>query len=84
MIDFRIMILSQATFSYQLNWLKRMTIDIEISELIEEPEQYITLKNFMEQDDFPLFREYRNIKNYYHNLKERTKLETSSDDLFDN
>ena len=61
-----------------------MTIDIEISELIEEPEQYITLKNFMEQDDFPLFREYRNIKNYYHNLKERTKLETSSDDLFDN
>ena len=78
------MILSQATFSYQLNWLKRMTIDIEISELIEEPEQYITLKNFMEQDDFPLFREYRNIKNYYHNLKERTKLETSSDDLFDN
>ena len=61
-----------------------MTIDIEISELIEEPEQYITLKNYMEQDDFPLFREYRNIKNYYHNLKERTKLETSSDDLFDN
>ena len=38
----------------------------------------------MEQYDFPLFREYRNIKNYYHNLKERTKLETSSDDLFDN
>ena len=78
------MILSQATFSYQLNWLKRMTIDIEISELIEEPEQYITLKNYMEQDDFPLLREYKNIKNYYHSLKERTKLETSSDDLFDN
>lgn len=61
-----------------------MTIDIEISELIEEPEQYITLKNYMEQDDFPLCREYKNIKNYYHNLKKRTKLETSSEDLFDN
>ena len=61
-----------------------VTIEIEIAELREEPEQYVMLMSYMEQDDFPLLREYKNIKNYYHSLKERTKLETSSDDLFDN
>ncbi|MBK5898037.1 NACHT domain-containing protein [Catonella massiliensis] len=61
-----------------------VTIGINIKKLRENSKQYTMLKNYMEQDDFPLFREYRNIRNYYHNLKKRTKLETSSDDLFDN
>ena len=37
----------------------------------------------MEQDDFPLFVEYQNVKKYYNDLKDRTNKETDSDNLFD-
>ena len=37
----------------------------------------------MEGTDFPLMREFLEIKEYYKNLKEKTEKEDASDDLFD-
>lgn len=62
---------------------KGITIEIEIYELRKNSHRYILLRQFMEQDDFPLFVEYQNVKKYYNDLKDRTNKETDSDNLFD-
>ena len=59
------------------------TIEIEIYELRKHPEKYAELRRFMENDSFPLVEEYRNVKQYYAELKARTEKEDESDDLFD-
>ena len=37
----------------------------------------------MERPEFPLLREYNDVKKYYNELKAQTLKENESDDLFD-
>lgn len=60
-----------------------ITIEIEIYELRKNPSKYAWLRNFMEQAEFPLLREYHNVKKYYEELKSRIQKENDSDSLFD-
>lgn len=60
-----------------------ISIEIDIYELRKNPHRYIEIRHHMERPEFPLLREYQNVKKYYETLKERTKLENESDDLFD-
>lgn len=60
-----------------------ITIEIDIDELRKNPHRYIALRNCMEHPDFPIFREYQNVKQYYEALNKRTQLEIKTDDLFD-
>ena len=58
-------------------------IAVEIHELRQNPHRYKDLRACIEQDNFPLKKEYQNIKRYYANLRERTNREIENDDLFD-
>ena len=60
-----------------------ISIEIDIYELRKNPHRYSDLIHHMEQPEFPLFREYQKVKNYYQQLKKRTLLEMESDDIFD-
>jgi hypothetical protein len=60
-----------------------LTVEIDIYELRKNPHRYIALRRHMEQPEFPILREYQNVKEYYDILKKRTQLEIESDDLFD-
>lgn len=59
-----------------------ITIEINIDDLRNNPHRYIELREHMENPDFPLFREFQNIKQYYESLKLRITSENNSDDLF--
>ncbi len=59
------------------------TTEIEIYELRKKASHYQPIRDFMEADSFPLFEEYRRIKNYYHELNEKTAREKASKALFD-
>lgn len=58
-------------------------IEIEISELRKYAYKYREIRECMESPEFPLMREYREVKNYYKKLKEKTEKEDASDELFD-
>lgn len=60
-----------------------ITIEIEIYELRKNPAKYAWLRKFMEQAEFPILREYHNVKKYYEELKTRIQKENDSDSLFD-
>lgn len=60
-----------------------LMIEIDIYELRKYAYKYRELRRCMEDSDFPLMREYREVKEYYKKLKERTEKEDASDDLFD-
>lgn len=60
-----------------------ITIEIEIYQLRRYPQRYSNLRNHMEQAEFPLLREYHDVKKYYEELKDQTQKENESDDLFD-
>ena len=59
-----------------------ISVEIEICELRNHPDQYSILRESMERPEFPLFGEYQNVKKYYRMLKKRTQLESESDELF--
>ena len=58
-------------------------IEIEIYELRKYAYKYREIREFMEGTDFPLMREFLEVKEYYKNLKEKTEKEDASNDLFD-
>ena len=60
-----------------------ITVEIEIYELRKNPAKYAWLRDFMEQDEFPILREYCNVKKYYEELKARIEKENDSNSLFD-
>lgn len=60
-----------------------LMIEIEIYELRKYSYKYQEIREFMEDPEFPLMREYQKVKEYYNKLKEKTEKENSSDDLFD-
>lgn len=60
-----------------------ITVEVEIFELRKNPHRYTALRSHMEQEDFPLWEEFQNVKRYYEELKNRTQREAESDDLFD-
>lgn len=60
-----------------------ITVEIEIYELRKNPAKYAWLRDFMEQAEFPILREYCNVKKYYDELKTRIEKENDSDSLFD-
>lgn len=60
-----------------------ITVEIEIYELRKNPAKYAWLRDFMEQAEFPIFREYCNVKKYYEELKARIEKENDSNSLFD-
>lgn len=60
-----------------------ITVEIEIYELRKNPAKYAWLKDFMEQAEFPILREYCNVKKYYEELKARIEKENDSNSLFD-
>lgn len=60
-----------------------LTVEVEIFELRKNPHRYTVLRSHMEQEDFPLWEEFQNVKKYYEELKSRTQREAESDDLFD-
>ena len=41
-----------------------LTIEIDIYELRKNPHRYITLRQHMEDPEFPIFREYQSVKSY--------------------
>ena len=60
-----------------------ITVEIEIYELRKNPAKYAWLRDFMEQAEFPILREYCNVKKYYEELKARIEKENDSNSLFD-
>lgn len=60
-----------------------ITVEVEIYELRKNPHRYTTLRSHMEEENFPLWEEFQNVKKYYEELKSRTQRETESDNLFD-
>ena len=58
-------------------------VGIEIYELRKNPAKYAWLRDFMEQAEFPILREYCNVKKYYEELKARIEKENDSNSLFD-
>ena len=60
-----------------------ITVEIEIYELRKNPAKYAWLRDFMEQTEFPILREYCNVKKYYEELKARIEKENDSNSLFD-
>lgn len=60
-----------------------LIIEIEIYELRKYAYKYREIRECMEGTDFPLMREFLEVKEYYKNLKEKTEKEDASDDLFD-
>ena len=60
-----------------------LIIEIEIYELRKYAYKYREIRECMEGTDFPLMREFLEVKEYYKNLKEKTQKEDASDDLFD-
>lgn len=60
-----------------------ITVEIEMYQLRRNPQRYSSLRKHMEQPEFPLLREYHDVKKYYEELKEQTQKENESDDLFD-
>ena len=60
-----------------------LIIEIEIYELRKYAYKYRELRECMEDTDFPLMREFLEVKEYYKKLKEKTEKEEDSDDLFD-
>lgn len=60
-----------------------LTIEIEIYHLRKNPQRYSSLRTHMERPEFPLLREYNDVKKYYNELKAQTLKENESDDLFD-
>lgn len=60
-----------------------ITVEIEIYELRKNPSKYAWLRDFMEQAEFPILREYCNVKKYYEELKARIEKENDSNSLFD-
>lgn len=60
-----------------------LIIEIEIYELRKYAYKYREIRECMEDTDFPLMREFLEVKEYYKKLKEKTEKEDASDDLFD-
>ena len=60
-----------------------LTIEIEIYELRKYAYKYREIRECMEGTNFPLMREFLEVKEYYKKLKEKTEKEDASDDLFD-
>lgn len=60
-----------------------ITIEIELYKLRKNPQRYNGLREHMEHSEFPLLREYNDVKKYYAELKAQTIRENESDDLFD-
>lgn len=60
-----------------------ITIEIEIYQLRHNLGKYKILRDFMESPDFPLVKEYQNIKKYYNELLASVQKEDECDDLFD-
>ena len=60
-----------------------ITVEIEIYELRKNPAKCAWLRDFMEQAEFPILREYCNVKKYYEELKARIEKENDSNSLFD-
>lgn len=63
--------------------VKGFITEIDIYDLRKYPDRYADLRRFIEDEDFPLVEEYRNVRQYYMELKRRALLEDKSDDLFD-
>lgn len=59
------------------------TIEIEIYNLKQNASRYVDIRYFMEQEDFPLHKEFESVKNYYIKLSESIKMDDESDELFD-
>ena len=59
-----------------------ITVEIEIYELRKNPAKYAWLRNLMEQAEFPILREFHNVKKYYEELKTRIEKENDSESLF--
>ena len=59
------------------------TFEIYIDELQKRPNEHASLRRFMEADEFPLIREFNQVKKYYKELNERTEREKASKSLFD-
>ena len=47
------------------------------------PSKLSYFRDFVENSEFPIMKEYRIVKEYYEELKARTQKEQESDDLFD-
>lgn len=60
-----------------------LIIEIEIYELRKYAYKYREIRECMEDTDFPLMREFLEVKEYYKKLKEKTEKEDASNDLFD-
>ena len=56
---------------------------VAIKEIRENTSDYFEVRQFMESPDFPLMKDYNNVKAYYKRLKFNTKKEQESDELFD-
>jgi len=60
-----------------------LMIEIEIYELRKYAYKYREIRECVEDTEFPLIREFLEVKEYYKKLKEKTEKEDASDDLFD-
>ena len=60
-----------------------LMIEIEIYELRRYSYKYREIRKYMESPEFPLMREYLEVREYYKKLKEKTEKENASDELFD-
>lgn len=60
-----------------------IVIEIDIYDFRKYAYKYREIRKCMEDPEFPLMVEYKELKKYYKELKDRTDKEESSDDLFD-